>query len=230
MSPIKSFRRKFLSSINHVKLTLKAKMHGLIVVPENIIYNPCFPFDVVIDCGCSIGAELAIHMSRTYGSIVYCVDPTLKHSSSLSALVKRYQNMNYIQAAIAKDTGMLEFYEPVVNESGSIFSSHTNSQTQPGQNYQVQAYSLSSLLEAINTSAVDYIKLDLEGAEYDLLANTPPLVLSKFKQIFVEFHHHCIPEYSVFDTRQIVDRLSSNGFKCHTLDSHNYLFIRIDGL
>ena len=71
---------------------------------------------------------------------------------------------------------------------------------------------------------IAFLKLDLEGAEYDLLRDVTTADLEGLKQIFVEFHHHCIEEYSTADTLEIVQLIHSTGMNYFTIDDHNYLF------
>ena len=70
------------------------------------------------------------------------------------------------------------------------------------------------------------MKLDLEGAEYALLDNIHADELSRVKQLFVEFHHHCLPQYKIDDTCRVVAQLEAKGFEAFSLDGHNFLFYR----
>ena len=76
----------------------------------------------------------------------------------------------------------------------------------------------------VTPAAVDYLKLDLEGAEYDLLDTVSAEALSPFDQVFVEFHHHCLERYTEKDTKAVVERLIGTGRTAFSLDDHNYLF------
>lgn len=68
-----------------------------------------------------------------------------------------------------------------------------------------------SLLSAINRSGIetcDLLKLDCEGAEYDILLNTPPEVLNKIKRIVMEYHDGIVK----YDHNILVEFLKAKGF------------------
>lgn len=224
----KRAKRKIVSKLLFYRNCLKSFFSEVSVIPENILYCANFPLGTVIDCGCSVDAELAVYMTRRYASSSYCIDPTQKHSASLQQLASSSEKIHYLQAAIASESGWLSFHEPKNNESGSIMSDHFNTQNDHGMNYDVKSFNLPDLLSEIGLSNADYLKLDIEGAEYELISNTPSVVFRKFNQIFVEFHHHCLPSFSTEDTLRMVRKICSAGFKVITIDHHNYLFIRRD--
>jgi hypothetical protein len=81
-------------------------------------------------------------------------------------------------------------------------------------------------LARLDLPGADYLKLDLEGAEYSLLESIHPASLRPFRQIFVEFHHHCLSSYGPVDTQRLVDRIIGFGWRAFSFDDHNYLFFR----
>lgn len=220
------FKRILASKLIYYRLRIRTLFSAISVVPENILYSADLPLNTVIDCGCSSDAELATYMNRRYSSLAYCVDPTRKHSASLKKLERASYNIHYLQAAIAGTSGLISFYEPEINESGSIVSSHPNVESDTGLYYEVVSYNLSDLLNHIGLNYADYLKLDIEGAEYELISNTPPLEFRSFNQIFIEFHHHCLPSFSAEHTNRMVNKICSAGFRAVTFDRFNYLFIR----
>ena len=83
---------------------------------------------------------------------------------------------------------------------------------------------LGTLLQKAGAARADYLKLDLEGAEYALLREASTEDLAPFRQVFVEFHHHCISGRTEADTREVVRGLRERGLEAFSLDDHNYLF------
>lgn len=75
----------------------------------------------------------------------------------------------------------------------------------------VKTISLSQVAELTNSSNL-ILKIDCEGAEYDILLNTPPKILKKFSQIVLEWHQ--------FESDQehfmLVNKLESSGFDVYT--------------
>ena len=205
-----------------------ARRNGLVYVEPNFVYRPDLSStSVVIDGGCSYQADFSVYLMRRHGVRAFGVDPTRKHGSALRELEIRYPNrFVHVPCAIAAADGDLTFTESETNESGSLLQDHVNVMQDRTTSYHVRALTLASLLDHIGVDAVDILKLDLEGAEYELLDGTTPEQLRPFKQVFVEFHHHAVSRFGEADTQRIVRRLSSFGLNAFSLDDHNYLFYR----
>ena len=205
-----------------------ARRNGLVYVEPNFVYRPNLSStSVVIDGGCSYQADFSVYLMRRHGVRAFGVDPTRKHGSALRELEIQYPNrFVHVPCAIAAADGDLTFTESETNESGSLLQDHVNVMQDRTTSYHVRALTLASLLDHIGVDAVDILKLDLEGAEYELLDGTTPEQLRPFKQVFVEFHHHAVSRFGEADTQRIVRRLSSFGLNAFSLDDHNYLFYR----
>jgi FkbM family methyltransferase len=206
-----------------------ARRAGLVHVAPNFVYSPSFAAgSVVVDAGCSYEADFSLYMIAQHGARAFGVDPTLKHRPALQSIERRLGGrFVHVPCAIAAVDGTLTFHESRDNESGSIFQDHVNMQHDATVSYDVEALTLKSLLRRIGSDTVEMLKLDLEGAEYDLLGAVEREQLLPFKQIFVEFHHHAVSRYGVEDTRRLVSRIAGFGFSAFSLDDHNYLFQRL---
>ena len=113
-----------------------------------------------------------------------------------------------------------------VKASGSLFTDHVNIVHDETTSYDVEAVTLGTLLKRVGVETVDLLKLDLEGAEYELFERMTAEELRPFKQLFVEFHHHAVSHFGDADTRRLVGRISGFGFRAFSVDDHNYLFYR----
>lgn len=182
----------------------------------------------VIDVGCGSVAEFSTNMIERYDAKCIAVDPTLKHRPVLSDLAKKYgDRFIHVPFAVCASNGTLTFFQSNVNESGSIMTDHANVVRDEGTSYEVRGITPISLLDYLELDSVDILKLDIEGAEYELLENLEKNELLPFEQIFVEFHHHAVQRYTEIDTQNIVDNICRFGFENYSLDNHNYLFRRI---
>lgn len=206
----------------------KARREGLVYVKPNFVYQPdVTPESVVIDAGCSYEADFSVYMMNRHGVRAFGVDPTRKHREALRILESKYPGrFVHLPCAIAAADGTLTFHESRTNESGSLMKDHVNVIQDETTSYDVEGLGLDSLLARVGVAAVDILKLDLEGSEYELFAGVTGEQLQPFKQIFVEFHHHAVSHFSEADTRRIVKRICGFGFREFSLDDHNYLFRR----
>lgn len=71
----------------------------------------------------------------------------------------------------------------------------------------VEVVTLTALFAEYDLNCIDLLKLDCEGAEYDILLGAPAEILARVANVLCEFHE--VPARHVSD---IVGRLDSNGF------------------
>ena len=69
--------------------------------------------------------------------------------------------------------------------------------------YEVDAITISEILEQVRDKEV-YLKIDCEGAEYEILMNFPEKYMGNIKRMFVEFH-------SNINNQFIIDTFSNHG-------------------
>lgn len=219
-----AFKEKFKKSF-YIAI---GKMRDIHYVPPNYIFRGNFKNSgVIIDAGCGFDADFSVYMISKYGLRAIGIDPTLKHKESLDKLSKKMNGrFSHKFFAISSVNGKIIFNESEDNVSGSILTEHKNVKNDMIKKYEVESISLSKLPEILGLPKIEYIKLDLEGAEYELLNNLQESDLEKYQQIFVEFHHHCVPGYTQKETLECVKKVVSHGFKHYTLDNHNFLFYK----
>jgi FkbM family methyltransferase len=203
------------------------KILGIQYYPPNYVYYDNFnKLSVIIDVGCGHEAEFSKHLIEAHNLLAFGIDPTLKHTPFLKILEKTSKGrFRHLALAVTKINGFITFHESRQNESGSILSEHINVQNDDIIKYNVESVNLRELVRRIGKKPIDLIKLDLEGAEYELLNEINDEDINPFRQIFVEFHHHCT-NHTTLETMQLVRNICSKGFKVFTLDQHNYLFYK----
>jgi FkbM family methyltransferase len=205
---------------------VRMRLLGIRHFPPNYVYfDRLGPGSIVVDVGCGYEAEFSRHVIDRYGVRAIGVDPTRKHEPFLKDLERRSGGrFRHVPLAVTPQAGQLLFYESTQNESGSILATHTNVQHDDTTAYTVESVSLRELGQRLGVDRIDYLKLDLEGAEYGLF-DAPGEELRPFEQIFLECHHHCT-QHTFAETKALVRRVRRAGFRVFTLDRHNFLFYR----
>ena len=215
--------RVFINQLYKIKQLPFAYYYDIHAPFSNYLYKGNFKKEnLIVDVGCADDPDLSIYMINKYGLNSIAIDPTMKHRNALTILEENNSNLKYLPYAISNKSGKLTFYESLDNTSGSILNEHTNIINDRISFYDVDSITLRELHFLVGRE-VDLLKLDLEGAEYDLLMNVARCDLMPYKQIFVEFHHHCT-KYTRYDTMNVVRRMEVFGLKSFSLDRHNYLF------
>jgi len=116
--------------------------------------------------------------------------------------------------------GPADFVENFYPPTNTEWVSHSilpNPKTLP---IKVQLRSLVSIMHELNHSHIDLLKMDIEGAEYDVL-NSARQILSLIKQICVEFH----PAKGIVIADEIA-KLTAFGFLLVKHDGEEYTFLR----
>lgn len=141
----------------------------------------------VIDVGANVGC-FTLLAARAVGSTgrVFAVEPNantfrqLQHNISINGL----RNVTAVRAAIGGSVGPVELH----NSSVSLFcSTYTSVNGIPisGEIERVQMTTLPRFMEEHEIEHCDYLKLDCEGSEYDILSDVTADMVS---EISVEFH------------------------------------------
>jgi len=227
MNILKRGQLKIHRTITRPLNLIKMKRLGIEFLPPNYVFFDIFNENsVIVDVGCGHEAEFVKHMLDKHKLKAFGIDPTRKHSLTLKQLEELTSGkFQHLPIAVSKENTIITFYESMQNESGSILLDHTNVRKDELVTYDVESVNLNELVRRIGATTIDFIKLDLEGAEYGLLEKISEKDVSPFKQIFIEFHHHCT-DHTINETNRIVQRIRNNGFAVYTLDYHNYLFYK----
>jgi FkbM family methyltransferase len=206
----------------------KARKLGIEFLEPNYIYFPGFREDsIFIDVGCGFLAEFSIHLIRQFGLTAYGVDPTKKHAQNLSDIMSMYPGkFIHVPVAVASRDGKISFHETLENESGSLLNEHVNVLHDQIRTYDVETRTIKTFMQDLKLKRVDFLKLDIEGAEFDLLDSIEGDDLGMFDQIFIEFHHVAVKKYTSKDTARLVRKIKNFGFKVFSLDKVNYLFYK----
>jgi FkbM family methyltransferase len=110
--------------------------------------------------------------------------------------------------------------------SGSLLASHGYA---GDETLEVSTTSLGEILGRSGRAECDMLKLDIEGAEYDVLnALCASGEIARARQLAVEFHHGWT-DRTEQDTRDCIARLAARGFELRYNEGRNHLFVRRHG-
>lgn len=206
----------------------KTKLLGIKFLAPNFIFRDTLNSgSTTVDVGCGYEADFSVAMINRYNLKSFGIDPTKKHEEKLGQVESTYQGkFKHLKYAISNVRGKITFRESAEHESGSMLTDHVNVMHDTILEYDVDSITLQQIPEIVGADTISILKLDIEGVEYELLDEVNSDDLSAFDQLFVEFHHRSIQRFSRKDTKHIVKKLCTYGFKSITLDGDNYLFYR----
>lgn len=183
--------------------------YGFIAVPKGVLHAQ----SIVYSVGAGLDILTDVALVRAYGCPVYIIDPTpraIAHFQQLQEAVAKgapfgnesgeiyhatpeiLAKLRYEPVAIWDKDETVQFFEPA--DPTNVSHSITNAQAS-GRAINVPALTVASLMQKLGHDRVDYLKLDIEGAEYRVVDE---LVLSRTlpKVLYLEYHFdQNIPPY-----------------------------------
>jgi FkbM family methyltransferase len=196
------------------------------------IFAPAVPSEpLLIDCGLGVDISFPAAFLERFGGRVLGVDPNPAALEYARAHCPR--GMEVLAAAFWSEAGReLVFHLPrppaelpkgADGVSGSLLSSHEYA---GDSRLTVRTTSLAELLAQSGREECDVLKLDIEGAEYEVLdALCQSGAIRRARQLLIEFHHHCT-EHTLEDTRRRIDRVEASGFRLQHTEDRNCVFLR----
>lgn len=177
----------------------------------------------VIAAGVGEDISFDLGLIRLKGCNVIGIDPTEK----AKRFVEKNPNENFvfIQKALCAESGRkIRIYKNSNPQWVSESITPTHNSVKTTDFYEADSISLKELLEKYNNISV--LKMDIEGAEYEVLNSIERLDVP---QICIEFHHVCT-DFTLEQTIRCIDRLKNMGYViAHRVDKggplHEITFI-----
>jgi FkbM family methyltransferase len=139
--------------------------------------------DVVMDIGGNIGLFSYDAICKG-ASKVYCFEPSSKNYNVINNIFK-FDNLVVEESAVSSKDGYVDFYDC---ESNSIGSSMYD-ELEGSKKITCKSVNLNSYILNNNIEKIDYLKVDCEGAEYEIIESLDEDYLTNnIKKICLEYH------------------------------------------
>ena len=166
-------------------------------------FCPIPPDSLVVDVGANVGV-FSLFAAR-FARLVYALEPASSNYSRLVPNTSRVQKIVPLNCACAAHDGRGSLD---VSGSPDAFSLMTNPSA--GIQESVEVISLATLFERFRIGRCDYLKLDCEGAEFEIILEADSSLLNRVQRIVMEYHDHLSNKYSHVD---LLERLKILGFQ-----------------
>lgn len=176
---------------NGLKFNIRPKMSDRTTINEMFIMNPygmnqlfqLTPTSCVVDIGANVGAFTVMAANQVKQGKIIAVEPVSGNFQMLSQNIAMngMKNVSLIQKAVGGQEGEME-----------IFSSGSQSSLYWGEGLKkekVQLTTLAKVLDEHGIDKVDLLKMDCEGAEFDILLQSGDETLKKIRTIVMEYHN-----------------------------------------
>lgn len=159
--------------------------------------------DIVVDLGGNIGVFNRWAYSQGASKVI-SFEPDKRYFKLLS--LNADPKSILFNAAISDEIGKIELYE-----SPHLGGSATHQFPDYLKKYEVRTYTLDYLFETGLIDRIDFLKIDIEGAEIQALQGISDENLKKVKTISMEYHNGAL-NYNDELRQQFIERLRLNGF------------------
>ncbi len=176
-----------------LKLTVRGKM-DIWSVKETFIDRfytryGCAPGKgwTIVDIGAAIGEFSLLVAAYDPAASIFAYEPFPESVEIFreNIAANGIRNITLIPKAVWKTDTTLQL-DFSLQEPLQITSNETGEQE--SRQVKVQAISLQEVLRSNQLKSVDLVKLDCEGAEFDILLGSKPEIVKKFKRIVMEYH------------------------------------------
>ncbi len=142
--------------------------------------------DIVLDIGANIGIY-SLYAAKA-GARVIAFEPEEENFALLQRNVVEWPTIEAVHMAVADENGLRKLSVPFRCSTGQW------SLLQEGEGQNVHCISFHDIVQRWALLHIDILKMDIEGAEYQLLQSMSQSDLAKVRRIFLEFHdeyqHH----------------------------------------
>jgi FkbM family methyltransferase len=170
-------------------------------------YGPVPDGATVIDLGANIGAFAIYAATTARDAIVYAYEPMaeffrlLQHNVGLNGLASRVTCVNAAAAAGQASRAL------IVEPEGRLFPALAEPGLVGDPGALVPCTTLANVITTHGLDRVDLLKIDCEGAEYEILFGTPRAVFDSIGEIRMECHDLGVPGRNKAELRQFLESL-----------------------
>jgi FkbM family methyltransferase len=167
---------------------------NLYILYKDIFVNGIYHFDaarpdpLILDCGSNIGMSI-LYFKQKYPQariIGFEPDPDIIPFLESNITGNNLKDVRWLQAALSRDAEKKIFFSDGICGSG-LAETLTREKSHAWKQYEVPCMRLRDYLH----EPVDFLKMNMEGAEYEVLADSEDR-LRQIREMVIEYHH--LPE------------------------------------
>jgi FkbM family methyltransferase len=137
----------------------------------------------IIDAGSNVGYSCLYFASVFPDASIVGIEPETRNFKQLQFNTSNYKNIKLIQAGIWHQNAFISIKDE--DESSASFEVQETKEAEAGG---LRGITIDSISEENNFKTIDILKLDIEGAEFNLFSNNPHTWLSRTRCIIIELH------------------------------------------
>lgn len=156
----------------------------------------------IVDIGGSVGAFSILAAKKAEKVFVYEPFPDNYSIIKKNISLNKLKNVIPFRTAVYSKNGKIKLFVEKENLGGhSLYGNSDNF-------IEIKTTTLKGIFDSNHLDKIDLLKMDCEGAEYDILLNTPKSYLRKINKLYME--HHSVKGHSLEQLKQLLEK---NGFR-----------------
>jgi FkbM family methyltransferase len=190
--------------------------YGGWAIPENVLDSSSICYTAGVGEDASFDVALA-----EMGCEVLAIDPTPRAMEYMKPLLAKHPRLALAPYAVWTRDTQIEFFPPANPEHVSYSATNRQHTTNP---ISVPARTISSIAREFGHERIDLLKLDIEGAEYQVVESLQLETLG-VRVLCVEYH----PDYGLRRMLAAVRSVLRRGYEIVTVNRTDVTFIRRTG-
>jgi len=169
--------------------------------------------DTVIDIGAHIGLFSLLVSRFCSDGKIFSFEPIQKNFELLTDNLEsnKLENIFPFNLAVSKDSSEVKLFLDDDDSAHSIFGKSNNFVS-------VKSISLQEIFDKNNINLCKILKLDCEGAEYEIINSLPDEYFDKIENIIIEYH---LADSQPDLGRNLISKIKNAGFDVTTRIHHN---------
>ena len=166
----------------------------------------------VLDIGAALG-DFAVYVARAHPGVrVFAFEPFAESFARLqeNIALNKLPNVVAVRRAISNNAGLVALAKTGAAVQHTITGSTLSGQA--SETLRVEALTLSDVFEDHGIERCDFLKMDCEGAEFEILLNAPTAAFDRIDRICLEYHDG----FTAHDHHDLVGCLQARGYDVRT--------------
>lgn len=179
-----------------------------------VIKNFIKPDYICLDIGSNIGYLSLIMAKQAKNGLIIAIEPGRRIYQYLTENINLndFKNIIPLNIAISRKDQIVDFFEYYY---GDNFSSLIKIKNFPHKHFKTMSLSLKTLMKVLNLDKVDFLKIDVEGAEFEAIKSLGKF-LNKVRYIYFEFNEKNFENFG-YKSDDLINLLRDNQFSIYEI-------------
>ena len=188
--------------------------HGW-VVDESLLNKE----SVIYSVGVGSNIDFDLELINSFGATVHAFDPTPR---SIEWVKGQQLTKNFIfhPFGLSAENGHMDFFPP--SKASSTHFSPIDRYGNTNNVVRAPVKDIDTIASELNHKEIDLLKMDIEGAEYEVIEALPKNRVA-INQILIEFHH-MYKGIPISKTVEAISALNNLGFELFNISQRTYEF------